>query len=126
MRYVTLLAILLSFQAVAQDDVVHLNQGNPAPFDGYLFSPSKEKELRLLDSNVNYYKSLNNSLDIINKAQSDNLDKMSQRLTIRDQQLDLVTKRLSETNAGFFEKAGFFILGSVITGVIGYGVYKTR
>lgn len=129
------LAILLIFSQTANaafvstpetTTVAHLDKGDPAPFEGWIFTPGKEKDLRLLDQNYNYYKSLSDSLAIINKAQNDNLLKDQDRLSIKDQQIDNLSKRLNDFDTNFLAKAGYFILGATITGLIAYGVYRSK
>lgn len=110
----------------AQQDVVSLNLGDKAPFTGYLFDKSKEQQLRLDEQNLNYYKSLSESLSNINKAQEDNLSKMEDRISIRDHEIDNLSKRASENDNSLFTKAGFFILGCLVTGFVSYGVYKSK
>ena len=117
--------IIITFIALessrASDPVVALEQGDKAPFKGFLFSPAREKELRLLDVSLGYYKDLSNSLMIINKAQEDSLNKFEARLEKKDQRID----QLSNRDNSFFEKAGYFLLGAVITGVISYGTVQS-
>lgn len=117
-----LLIFLYSFNIYCDDTVVYLEEGKPAPYTGYLFNPTKEKELRLLDVNLTYYKSFSESLQNINKAQEDNLKQMDYRLTLRDKRIEELTDRQD----GIWGKIGFFILGSVITGLVSYGVYKLK
>lgn len=125
-KLITYFLILVSTTCFADPVVVSLDKGQVAPFDGYLFTPEKEKELRLLDSNVNYYKSLSDSLNTINKVQGDSLDKMQERITLRDTQIDNLTKRVNDSDTGFFTKAGYFIFGAVVTGLIAQSIYRTK
>ena len=108
-----------SHQIYADTAVTYLEKDKPAPYTGYLFTPSKEKELRLLDSETTYYKALTNSLQIINKAQEDNLNKYNERIELRDKRIDTLE---TQENYQWLKTMGAFALGCLITTTLVFGV----
>ena len=114
-----LIVSLISNIAVADGDAIFLEQGKTAPFTGYLITQDKANKIRLMDIDLQIANKLNTGL------QSEN-DILRQRLDNSQQQIDILSKRVIEAkDDSFFSKAGYFILGSLITGLIGYGVYRS-
>lgn len=116
--FTLIFSVIYSCNVRAQDSVL-LNQGDPAPFPGFLLPPEKIKELRNDSIDLNYYKKANENLNL----QIVDYDK---RVNLYIQQNDKLSERLAKSETGFFERVGFFILGAAITGLIGFGVYKSR
>lgn len=124
MKYLILIAFLFSSLTAHADDVKYLKQGETAPFTGYLFTPEKERELRLMDVDYKFVKDLNLSLTNINKVYEDNTKILEERITNKDKQIDNLTERLSEKSDGILSKIGMFLLGAAVTTGIAYGVAK--
>lgn len=102
------------------DDAVHLNKGEAAPMDGYEISPDKAVKIRNLAIDLDTQKEINTNL-----TQENSL--MNQRLVNAQQQDDRLSKELVETkDSSFLGKAAFFIFGAAVTGLVSYGVYKSR
>jgi len=118
--------LLLCQLASASTEFTYLEQGMPAPFPGYLITAKKEKELRLLNENFAY---CDKSRELLTKLNTDNeniLKIQSDRIAIRDQQVDVLSQRLVESkDDGLLSKIGFFLLGALVTTGIAYGVSKT-
>ena len=118
--------LLLCQLASASTEFTYLEQGTPAPFAGYLITAKKEKELRLLNESFTY---CDKSRELLTKLNTDNeniLKLQSERIAIRDQQVDTLSQRLVESkDDGFLSKIGFFLLGALVTTGIAYGVSKT-
>lgn len=125
-KLITYFLIITYSTCFADQPVVSLDKGQAAPFSGFLFDSVKEKQLRLLNETDSYYKSLTNSLTVINKVQSDNLDKMQERITLRDTQIDNLNKRLNDNDTGLFSKAFYFIAGGLVVGILAQGIYRSK
>lgn len=123
--YIPLLLLTFSVNSFGAD-VVHLNPNSLAPFEGYLFSPDKEKQLRLDESDLGYYKSLSDHQSNILKLQSDSVDKLNTMLSDKDKQIDNLNKQVVSNDNSFLSKAFFFVVGAGITGLLGYGIYKSK
>lgn len=124
MRYI--LVLILSLQAAFAQDVAYLPKGTPTPYEGYLFSPLKEREVRLTGETLKYCdKSKELMISLLQDIESK--DKiLNDRLNLRDVQIDNLSKRLIEAkDDSFLSKTGFFILGAIITGGIAFGVSKS-
>lgn len=100
------------------DDAIVLNKDDKAPFRGILLSPRKAAELNdtelerdsLLRS-VTLYKS--------------NQDLYEKRTSVLLEQNDkLATQLYSARQTSDWEKVAWFGLGAVLTGLVGYGVYR--
>lgn len=115
-----LLTIILLFsQLCLAEDSVQLGKGQLAPFDGFLLPKERIIELKNQDLDFQFVNKENSNLKLINQD-------YEKRLNLYIEQNDKLAKRVTESDTNVFEKAGFFILGAVITGAIGYGVYKTK
>lgn len=138
MKYLILLSFLLSsvtyageqkyvtiYNAVQNvvEDVKYLKQGEQAPFTGYLFSPEKEQELRLMDSDYKYLEKVNLSLTNMNKYYEANETVMNARIDNQSKQIDTLTSRVAKTDNTLLS-IGMFVLGAVVAGGIAVGVTK--
>lgn len=122
----SLLALSLFFNSVvAQAEIKYLEKGNVAPYTGYLFTPDHEKRYRLIDQELEYYKKTSQLNEDLNKLFESKVKVMDDRILIRDQQIDTLSKRLTESKEGeFFTKLGFFILGALVTTGVAFGVSR--
>lgn len=110
------LIILVSIPLGHTDDqAVYLTKGQPAPFTGYLITQDQANTAR------------KNSIDLgaqlkINIELMDENSLLNQRLSNAQQQDTFLSKQLvDEQDKGFFSKAGYFLLGAGITGLLAYG-----
>jgi len=121
-KYIALLMIFLySCDSWAEPVVKYIEKNTPAPYSGYLFTPDGERKLRLTDQELNYYKSLNESLTTINKAQEDNLNKFQQKIDLKDKRID----DLENKDPKWLQLAAF-VLGAFVTTVLVFGVGHTQ
>jgi hypothetical protein len=104
------------------DQVKVLKKGDPAPFDGVLFTKELEKEIRnnlsIADDRI---KLLNNINDLSNKE----IEVISKRLELyqkKSLELSELNSKMEDTT--FIKNAGYFLAGAIITGFIGYGVIQ--
>lgn len=123
MRY---LILLLIPNLIFANEVKYLKVGDPAPYEGYLFTSDHEKRYRLLDQEQDYQKQINISLTNINKSYQSNETVMQQRIENQQQQISHLNDRLSDSKDGFLSKAAYFVFGAILTGFIAYGVYRTK
>jgi len=111
-----IISLLLSYARA--DEFEFLKKGTPAPFDGYIVTPEKERNLRLTNEQLKI------SEDTL-KLQNEKISIYEKRLQIRDTQIDALSNRVVEQkDESFFTKAGMFILGAVVTTGIVYGVSR--
>lgn len=111
-----LICLLLTY--VRADEVKFIKKDEPAPYEGYLFSPEKEKEVRYTTKRLE-------TVENLNQLQEEKVFLYEKRLEIRDKQLDALSNRVvDEKNDSFLSKAGMFILGALVTTGIVFGVQK--
>lgn len=111
--------LLVSIPVLAEDKVKYLGQNDPAPYAGYLFTPEATKQLRVDAIELDGSKRLN-------QYYSEQINTYETRLKDYQQQNNELSSRLASSDTSFFSKAGYFIFGAVLTGMIAYGVYKTK
>jgi len=104
------------------DQVKVIKKGDPAPFDGVLFTKELEKEIRnnlsIADDRI---KLLNKINDLNNRV----IEILSNRLELyQKKSLELSDINSKIENTTFIKNAGYFLAGAVITGFIGYGVVQ--
>lgn len=114
-----LLALILFTNTAFGYEVKYLDQGQAAPFAGYLIEPKLEKEFRLMDKELEYNKKLVVSLDAINKSYQEQVYVMQTRI-------DNQSKELKElrTSDSFLSKYGLFILGCLTTTAVAFAVNR--
>lgn len=121
-----LLVFLLILSNTCFADVKFLNKGDVAPFEGFLFDRKAEMNLRLTEEKLEFCDKSKDILNSLNKDQEDRYNIMTDRLKIRDQQIDTLAKRVVESRESFWvTNIGFFILGALVTTGVAYGVSRT-
>lgn len=105
-----LILTLISNLAFAQN-AVHLNKNDPAPFEGDLLTLDTTKQLY----NDSLEKtSLQKQLDLTN---SNNTLLQQDKTLLLNQNSQLISAAQSEKTMSDLEKAGFFLLGVIVTGL---------
>ena len=116
------ITIILLFSTICSADVQHdsiqLNAGQVAPFTGYLLPPDKVLQFRSDEIDLDFYKKTNGNLNL------EITDYQTRVKNYQDENAELAKQVASSDN--FFSKAGYFVLGALITGLVSYGVYKTK
>lgn len=88
--FLLLLSLVLPSNVFAVD---FLTKGTPAPYDGYLFNPTEERQIRLINEEYKYNKELNLALQTQNAAYKEHWDIQEQRI----QNLQNSNKKLADT-----------------------------
>lgn len=105
---------------VAVPTNVVLHQGDKAPFDGILLTPDNAKALDDMKIDLETQKK-------VNGLQREDNEFYAQRLTLYKTETESLSKQLTEQrDSSIYSKIGFFILGAGITGLLGYGIYKSK
>lgn len=117
-----LLISLIATNSFADNDVVSLLKGQPAPFDGLLFTIPKAEDLKRSVVERDNYKllseSLERSIDLFKK--NDELN--NQKVNILLEQNDKLAKNLYEARStSTAERVLWFGLGLAVTGMAIYG-----
>jgi hypothetical protein len=119
-KSIVALMLILSIQSAKCDDAVFLPINKPAPFTGYLITPDKANSIRNDSIDLSTQVHVNSNLTQENAL-------LNQRLTNSQQQGDYLSKQLvSERDSSFLSKAAFFVFGAAVTGLISYGIYKSK
>jgi hypothetical protein len=120
MKKIIALLLILSIQSAISEEAVPLQKGQPAPYTGYEIDQAKVISIRNLGIDNDSKTRINSNLTQENAL-------LQQRVTNAQQESAALSKQLAEQrDTSFFSKAGYFIAGALVTGLIGYGVYKTR
>lgn len=107
-----LFSILLISSISFAEDVKYLQKNEVAPFTGYLFSPQKELEIRLL----------NEKLPILEKKielQEDINEILEQRIANNMKYISSLEK---DQGRGTLRETGYFLFGALLTGFIAANV----
>lgn len=124
MRRILILVVILmntlgTLSARSEDSAIPLTKGQAAPYTGYEITPDQAVKVRNLSIDNDTASHINSNLTQENAL-------LNTRLTNAQTQNESLSKQLVETrDSSFLSKAGFFILGAVITGAISVGVYRT-
>lgn len=105
--------------AGCNNPVTYLKENEPAKCDGYLFTPEKELDVRTKISNYE-------RLETVIQKQDALIDILSKRIDIQVQQnINLSNELQRKETETYWQKAGFFLLGAILTGVIAYGTVQS-
>jgi hypothetical protein len=92
-----------------------LNKGDTAAFTGVLIPPLRANQIRLDEINLGYTTN-------ISALKDEELSVMNTRLTNAQTENTTLSKELSsERSSSFLGNVGYFVLGSVLTGLVAYG-----
>jgi hypothetical protein len=125
-KVISIILITNSFSTICfADDVVYVNKDDKAPFQGYLFSDAKAKEVKFklidLDTNIKLNESLNKSIELY-KANEIDLNKKVEILNTQNN--NLAENLYKAREVSFWDRFGFFLLGVAGTTLAVYGVKK--
>lgn len=123
-----LIISLLGNICYADDGVIHLNQNDKAPYNGYFFTEDKAKDTRIKLLERTTFEGLNESLTKTNtflQQNTDDKDKQIKILSDRNDQLSTtIQKDQSQSN---LEHILWFMGGVLATGLaikLGHDIYK--
>lgn len=117
-----LIAIVIHNQVFAED-VKYLNQGETAPYNGFLFTVKRSEELRKMELDLDKYKYLNESLNKSLTYQNDIAAKKDEQIKLYEDRNDVLSKRLQEERSmTSLERFGWFALGVISVGLATYGI----
>ncbi len=115
------LILLFSSQAIAQ--VKYVEKGTPAPYDGYLFTPEKEQEVRQANESLKYYKLVDETSQRILTLKDNEIKLLTESSTIwHNQSIELSKQLEASKDSSFWRQALYFGLGAVLTTAITFGV----
>lgn len=124
-----MIKIILIFSLISNlsyaEDTVYLEKDQKAPYNGYLFTEPKAKEIRikLLEGEAN--KELNESLGKTNQWLLQNSELKDKQLTYAMERMNSLASTLrDERSTSNWERALYFSLGVVATGLSLYGLKK--
>lgn len=111
MRALALLIItsILSSPSFAADSVVHLQKNDPAPYTGFLLSPERAERVRTISIEHDTLQKINKDLNGINTT-------LKTQIKNCNNENSLLSNNTKDTSV--WVKAGYFLLGVVITGAI--------
>ena len=124
-----LLILLVSVpsSAFADDSAVSLDQNQKAPFSGILITTDQAQTLRKNTLERDDLKLINDSLNNQIKLYQSNETLYEHKSQILyDQNIKLTESLNTSRESGTLEKIGYFALGALATGLVAYGVYRTK
>lgn len=119
-----LILSLLFNVAYAQNAVV-IKKGDPAPFDGVLFTKTYEKELRQQKLDLEYAEKKIVHLSQLNELNNKELDILTKRFELqRNRAQEMADRESKAESQSAWKNALYFVSGALVTGIIGYGVIQ--
>jgi hypothetical protein len=114
------LTVGMSTLSARCDEAVYLPKGGVAGFSGYEITPDQATKVRNNQIDLSTQTKLNTNLTEENSL-------LNQRVSNAQVQNESLSKQLVEQkDTGVFAKIGMFVLGAGITGLVSYGIYKSR
>ena len=119
MRLIILL--LLTFNTAFAQDIIPIKKGQPSPIDGFVIS--KKANEKIIEDREKLERK-NIQLKDLSVLQDQSItDLKSHRDTLSRHNAEL-RESLRAKPTGFWQKTGYFVLGALITGAIGYGTVR--
>jgi hypothetical protein len=119
------LILLTSTASFACDPVKYVEKGQPAPCTGYVFTPDKEKEVRLKVVELDFYKDLVTLKERQLVAIKEENDIITKRYDLWKKESDSLSRDLSkERSNNFWRTSLYFVLGAAVTTGITYAVRR--
>jgi len=104
--------IIFISSAVCEKPVTYLKEKEKTPCTGYLFSPEKEQELRLINERQKLLLDVVDTQDLLIK-------KNNERLTEYQEYTQKLERKIeSRKQFNFWINSAYFIFGAVLTGTI--------
>lgn len=121
-KLINFIAVFLLISFPSQAEVRLLQEGDKAPYKGYLFDIETEKKIRIDLLQLDYYKALDQHNIKIIKLMQDNEDLMNKRIELyQKQNLNLNEQLASSKDINTIERIVWFGLGILATGFAFYG-----
>lgn len=121
-KLINFIAVFLLISFPSQAEVRLLQEGDKAPYKGYLFDIETEKKIRIDLLQLDYYKALDQHNVKIIKLMQDNEDLMNKRIELyQKQNLNLNEQLASSKDINTIERIVWFGLGILATGFAFYG-----
>jgi uncharacterized small protein (DUF1192 family) len=109
----------------ANADFDYLRAGDVAKYNGYLITPEREQDLRLMSKKLELSEQLNKQYQTIKDLDSKTVDVLNQRVTLlQDENLRLGKEMVDARGDGFWNKFAYFLLGVGATTLAVYGVHQ--
>lgn len=126
LKTILILELLTPIQSGAAtqcpDDIQVLNKGQVANCDGLLFSPEASKKVDENQEDLKHYKTLSEKLQVRQDYMNKENEILDKRLKLYvDQSNGLAERLISQENRSGWEKAFYFGLGVIVTGVAVHG-----
>lgn len=121
-KLINFIAVFLLISFPSQAEVRLLQEGDKAPYKGYLFDIETEKKIRIDLLQLDYYKALDQHNVKIIKLMQDNEDLMNKRIELyQKQNLNFNEQLASSKDINTIERIVWFGLGILATGFAFYG-----
>lgn len=104
---------------ICNNPVTYLQENDKAPCVGYLFTPEKELEVRTKITNYERLENVIQKQDLLIEVLNKRVDNQIQ------QNINLSNELQRKENETYWQKAGFFLLGAILTGAIAYGTVQS-
>lgn len=117
---IVLIFLLVTNIAFGQD-FIPIKKGEPSPIDGFAISPTTEKMVRQKVENLEYKLIKLSDLGV---AKDELISAQKRHIAAQKEYNGELRDELLKSD-GFWTKAMWFTLGTVITGVISYGTVRS-
>ncbi len=115
---VALVIFLFSISCLADQPSVALSQGQPAPYAGVLVDPSRVQRIDNLQLDYDHLQKVDSLKDEDIKVLNDRVNNANLEVQ------DLSKRVVSQDKYSEWKVIGGFVLGAVLTGAMGYSVYR--
>ncbi len=118
MKYVTILSLyclIITNNAVADYDTVHLLQGQEAPFTGFLLDPARSQRAQFLQMDLDQAKK-------VTDLQKQDIDVLNQRINNLSKDNTDLQSQIGTSN---YKLYAAFIVGIITTVAVSFAITKT-
>jgi hypothetical protein len=108
---------LISPLSLADENTVHLDKGEPAPFSGFLLDPARSQRVYTLDLDLQ-------TCTKVSDLKSQEIDIGNTRITNANKEIDHLSERLAKEQDTFWKNVGMFILGAATATAISFAAAR--
>lgn len=117
-KLIALLLILTSTLSFGDDKTVHLDKGEPAPFNGFLLDAARAQRVHLMDLDLQ-------TCNKVSDLKSQEIDIGNTRITNANKEINHLSERLAKEQDTFWKSVGMFVLGAATATAVAFAAARS-
>jgi hypothetical protein len=103
--------------SLADENTVHLDKGEPAPFSGFLLDPARAQRAHLIDLDLQ-------TCIKVSDLKSQEIEIGNTRIINANKEIDHLSERLAKEQDTFWKSVGMFVLGAATATAVAFAASR--